>query len=301
MLSLEQVAGFVAVAEELHVGRAAERLSMTQPPLSRRIQMLERELGVLLFERTRRGMTLTAAGRAFLMDARRMLHLADDAAARVRRVPRGELGTVSVGFTAATAYTYLGQMVELATRQFPDVDLVLREMVSATQIEALHDGTIDLGLLRPPVRGTDLRSVLIVREPLLAALPAAHPALTDGHALTLADFDAVPMVMYQPTGSTYFHDLLRAAFAAGLVQPDFRQFVTQVHTALSLVRAGVGWAVVPSAARLLSFDGVSLIPVRGLEAFPAEVEMAWRTDRPQPARDALVTALTPSSPLRPQR
>jgi DNA-binding transcriptional LysR family regulator len=295
MFSLEQLHGFVAVAEELHFGRAAERLAMTQPPLSRRIQQLEREVGAELFVRSHRRVALTAAGQAFLVDARRLLHLADEAAANARRAPHGDVGTVTVGFTAATAYGYLGGLLDRAARALPKVDVRLREMVTATQVEALHDGTIDIGLVRPPVREPDLASRLIAVEPMLAALPSAHPRARPRARLELGHFDDMPLVMYEPAGAAYFHDLLRGAFAAARVQPQYRQFVTQVHTALALVQAGVGWTLVPAAARSLHFSGIALRQVRGLEAFPAETSAAWRRDRANPARDSLLKLIRPAS------
>jgi DNA-binding transcriptional LysR family regulator len=292
VLSFDQLQSFAVVAEELHFGRAAERLSVTQPSLSRRIQALEAELGVELFLRSHRRVTLTPAGSAFLTDARRLLRLSEEATTSVRRVPSGQVGTISIGFTAAAAYSYLGQLLEVAAVQLPEVEIVLREMVSDLQVEALHDGSIDLGLVRPPVRGPDVRSVRVVSEPMLAAVPSTHPAATAGR-LAAKDLHGRPFVMYWPTGSRYFHDLLRAAFATARIEPDVRQFVTQVHTALALVRAGVGLALVPSAAQTLHFDGVVLIPVDGFGELRAELELVWRPDDLNPARDALISALRP--------
>ena len=290
MLSLELVQSFVVVAEELHVGRAAERLSVTQPPLSRRIQHLERDLGVDLFLRTSRGLSLTPAGEAFLVDARRMLRLAEEATTHVRRVPGGEVGAVSVGFTATTAYSFLGQLLERAADQLPDVQIVLREMVTDGQVQALHDGSLDLGLIRPPARGVDLTSRPVGTEELLAAVPAGSQ-LADRERLTLADFDHQPMVMYEPIGARYFHDLVLTAVGTARVRPDFRQYVTQIHTAMALVGAGVGAAIVPRAAGVLQLAGVRLIPVPELARFPAELEVCWRPDRINPARDRLITLL----------
>jgi DNA-binding transcriptional LysR family regulator len=293
MFSLEQLQSFIVVAEELHFGRAAERLAVTQPSLSRRIQRLEGDLGVEVFVRSHRSVTLTPAGSAFLSDARRILRLSAEATTSVRRVPSGQVGTISIGFTAATAYSYLGQLLDVAAARLPEVEIVLREMVSDLQVDALHDATIDLGLIRPPVRSTDVSSVRVVTEPMLAAVPAAHPAATAGR-LAAGDLHGRPFVMYWASGSRYFHDLLLAAFAHARIEPDFRQFVTQVHTALALVRAGVGLALVPAAAQSLRFDGVVLVPVSGFDGLHAELELIWRPVDLNPARDALVAALRPA-------
>ncbi|QDP96185.1 LysR family transcriptional regulator [Microlunatus elymi] len=291
VLSLELVQSFVTVAEELNFGRAAERLNVTQPPLSRRIQQLERDLGVELFVRSHRGVTLTPAGEAFLGDARRLLALAEEARATVRRVPGGEVGTVSVGFTAATAYEFLADLLRLAADRLPGVQLVLREMVTGAQLQALHQNSLDLGLIRPPARGSDLTSLPVASEPMLAAVPSGCE-LAGSAELSVRDFDGRPLVMFDPAGARYFHDLALAAFRSAGVTPEIRQYVTQIHTALALVGAEVGLALVPQAARALRFEGVTLLPVGDLAGFPAELEVCWRPDRINPARDRLIALLT---------
>jgi DNA-binding transcriptional LysR family regulator len=164
VFSLARLSCFVAVAEELHFGRAAERLHMTQPPLSRQIQQLENELGVQLIDRTTRTVTLTPAGVAFLPDARRILQLAEGAAQTVKRIPAGDLGTVVVGFTAASAHAVLPRLLETAREKLPDVKLDLREMVTAAQIEGLMTGELDLGMARPPLKRPGLVSRPLLHE-----------------------------------------------------------------------------------------------------------------------------------------
>src|SRR3712207_612532 len=148
--TLEQLKGFVAVADELHFGRAAERLSMTQPPLSRQIQKLERSVGAQLLERDNRRVALTAAGEVFLVEARRLLALADAAPEVARRVSSGSSGLVRIGFTAASTYGTLGRLLNEVARELPDVDVDLAEMVTREQVAALLGEDIDLGLARPP-------------------------------------------------------------------------------------------------------------------------------------------------------
>ncbi|MGH3583127.1 MAG: LysR family transcriptional regulator, partial [Mycobacterium sp.] len=189
MFSLARLSCFIAVAEELHFGRAAERLHMTQPPLSRQIQQLETELGVQLIDRTTRSVTLTPAGIAFLPDARRILQLAESAALTVKRVPAGDLGTVVVGFTAASAHAVLPRLLERTRAKLPDVKLELREMVSAAQLEGLMTGEIDLGMARPPLKRPGIVSRPLLHEQLVAALPAEHPLVTQARQLTLNDLD----------------------------------------------------------------------------------------------------------------
>ena len=157
MFELSQVRCFVAVAEELHFGRAAARLNMTQPPLSRQIQILERILGVKLLQRGNRLVRLTPAGQSFLTEARLILKLTESAALLARRVAEGKAGSVNIGFTAASSYSYVPELVAACRQQLPDVELILKEMVSGDQLKRLGAGEIDIGLLR---QITDLLSVV---------------------------------------------------------------------------------------------------------------------------------------------
>ncbi|MEU4312387.1 LysR substrate-binding domain-containing protein [Nocardia sp. NPDC024068] len=287
MFTLNQLESFVAVAETLHYGRAAERLSISQPPLSRRIQLLERELRVELFDRTGRAVRLTTAGQAFLGDARRILGLSEQAALTVRRVPEGEIGTVSMGFTASSAHSVLDAFVAAARTRLPGVDLVLRERVSGTQLEELRAGELDLVLVRPPVRGSELSHHPLHREPLLAAIPTGHPLATRESIPHVRDFDDEPFVMYSPAEARYFYEVLVGVFRGAGIAPRYVQHLSQVHTILALVRAGLGLALVPRAAEAFGLDGVVLRPVEGIEGEPVELVAAWRADDDNPALHAV--------------
>ena len=174
MFELSQVRCFVAVAEELHFGRAAARLNMTQPPLSRQIQILERILGVKLLQRGNRLVRLTPAGQSFLTEARLILKLTESAAVLARRVAEGKAGSVNIGFTAASSYSYVPELVAACREQLPDVELILKEMVSGDQLKRLGAGEIDIGLLRPPIPRTGLQFFRVKAEPMIAAVPAGH-------------------------------------------------------------------------------------------------------------------------------
>jgi len=150
MFTFDQLAGFIAVAEELHFGRAAERLNMTQPPLSRQIQKLEKTVGAELLERDNRRVQLTPAGTAFLDEARRLLALAERAPVTARRIASGRSGLLRIGFTAASGFSILGPLLEEISAILPDVDVDLQELVTGEQIQALETGELDLGLARPP-------------------------------------------------------------------------------------------------------------------------------------------------------
>ncbi|MFI6703531.1 LysR family transcriptional regulator [Streptomyces sp. NPDC050509] len=287
MFTLNQLESFVAVAETLHYGRAAERLSMTQPPLSRRIQLLERELGVELFDRIGRSVRLTAAGRAFLSDARRILGLSEQAALSVRRVPAGEIGTVALGFTASSAHSVLDAIVGDIHTRLPGVDLLLRERVSSTQMEELRSGELDLGLVRPPVPGIGLDHRPLHREALLAAIPAGHPLAAPDRKPHVRDLDEEPFIMYSPAEASYFYEVLVGVFRGAGIAPWYLHHLSQVHTILALVRAGLGLALVPQAAEALRLDGVVLRPVIGIEGEPVELVVAWRTNDDNPALHAV--------------
>jgi DNA-binding transcriptional LysR family regulator len=293
MFSLARLSCFIAVAEELHFGRAAERLHMTQPPLSRQIQQLEAELGVQLIDRTTRSVMLTPAGVAFLPDARRILQLAEGAALTVKRVPAGDLGTVVVGFTAASAHAVLPRLLERTRKVLPDVKLELREMVSAVQLEGLASGEIDLGMARPPLKRPGIVSRPLLHEQLVAAIPAAHELAGLGRQLTLNDLDGQDVIMYSPVEARYFNELLISTFTIAGATPRYVQFVTQVHTMLVLVRSGIGIALVPASATTLHPEDVTFRSIGAFRERPVELDAAWRSDSTNPALLRLLRDVLP--------
>lgn len=283
MFDLTQLRLFVAVAEELHFGRAATRLNMTQPPLSRQIQLLEHGLGVALFSRSSRVVRLTPAGKSLLPEARTILRLAENAALSARRVAQGVQGEIAIGFTAAAGYSYLPKIVSICRDRLPGIELKLKEMVTAMQIDALSAGWLDLGLMRPPVAQDGLLWRKVESQPLRAALPAGH-ALCKHRALKLADFNNHDFVMYAPDESRYFYDLVAGIFARAGVNPHFVQYISQIHSILALVRSGLGLALVPQDAASLRYEGVELRPITDLApANPVEFCFVWRKDHENPA------------------
>ncbi|SFS73728.1 LysR family transcriptional regulator [Methylobacterium sp. yr668] len=295
MFDFSQLRCFAAVAEELHFGRAAARLNMTQPPLSRQIQVLERVLDVQLLERTSRTVRLTAAGRSFLPEAQRILRLAETATHVTRQVAAGRAGVLKFGFTAASAYDFLPRLVTAFRRALPDVTLALREMVSKDQIEELLAGRIDAALVRPPVTHPDLIAVRALAEPLVVALPAGNPlALRDG--LTPADLGREPLIGYAPNEARYFHDLVLGLLAEAEIQPPTVQQLTQIHSILALVRAALGIALVPAAAERLRFEGVVFRPLVLPAPRPVELLLAWRRDADDPLIAQLVSIVAEMPP-----
>ncbi|MBL8925146.1 MAG: LysR family transcriptional regulator [Pseudonocardia sp.] len=293
--TLEQLRGFVAVADELHFGRAAARLRMTQPPLSRQIQKLERNVGAQLLERDNRRVVLTAAGAVFLSEARRLLALAQAAPTLARRVSSGSTGLVRIAFTAVAAYGALGDVLAVLGRELPDVDVDLYEMVTRDQVQAVLDEEIDLGLARPPFDDETLDSRPLQREALVVALPTGHRLLAIGRALDGADLAGEPMIMYSATKARYFYDLV-----VGLIPVTHENVVhsvSQILTMVWLVAAGRGIGVVPASATRLGIAGVEYVPLHTPVRDPVELNALWLRGSRNPALGQAVRVLERSFPI----
>src|SRR5215204_2890283 len=207
MFELAQLRCFLAIAEEMHFGRAAARLNMTQPPLSRQLQHLERALGVDLVERSSRFVQLTAAGKAFLVDARHILRASEEALLTVRRIAQGEGGVITLGFVPATSYSLLPRLVAFILRELPHVQLVLKEIVTLDQVDAFNNRRIDAGILRTPVDSRGL--ALQLQQPAfevsllcggLMSAPPSRPSNDEGWLnapLRQSDRDA-PDLLHRP-------------------------------------------------------------------------------------------------------
>lgn len=292
--TLEQVRGFVAVADELHFGRAATKLKMTQPPLSRQIQKLERAVGAQLLVRDNRRVTLTAAGTAFLVEARRLLALVEAAPELARRVSSGYSGMVRIGFTAASAYGVLGQLLNELSRELPEVDVELAELVTREQVAGLLNEKIDLGLARPPFDLATFGSRLLHREPLLVAAPAGHPLLGLGRDVTAEDVAAERVIMHSATEARYFYDLVVGSVS---IAPDnVAHSVSQVLTMLWLVAAGRGIAFVPGAAARLPVAGVGFVRLAIATPDPVELHLLWRRESANPALRRVLQVLEGFTP-----
>lgn len=292
MLSLEQVRGFVAVAEEGNFRRAAERLRMTQPPLSRQIQKLERDIGVVLLDRTQRRVVLTPAGAAFLVEARRLLALAEAAPSMARLVATGHTGTLRVGFTAASGFAFLGRFLNHLERALPDIEVVLSEQVSAEQLEDLRSGTLDLALVRPTFDSTEFDSRLVNSEPLVLAVPQAHRlAATD--RVPIEALSGENLLVFAPGPAHYFADLLNRVLAR--VHYTSTHQLAQVHTMLALVAAGRGLAVVPESTGYLRPDGLRFRPLDGVDE-QALLHAVWRREQVNPALRRVIELLASVPP-----
>ena len=270
------------------------RLNMTQPPLSRHIQLLEYALGVKLIDRSNRIVKLTPGGRIFLLEARRILHLAESSTLAVRRMASGEGGTITLGFTASSGYSFLPRLLLQRAARTPNINTVLREMVGTDQVDSLLDGAIDVGLMRSPVKSRGFKNLKVASERLVAALPIGDPRLAEV-SLRLSDFDRQPLILFAQDGSRHFHDLLEKLFAQEGVSPITIQSLSQIHSMLALVRAGMGTAIVPEAAQSLHFDDVYFRPIITTPEDPVELYAVWKTDNENPAMKPFLNLLEPKA------
>ncbi|MDB5748866.1 MAG: LysR family transcriptional regulator [Massilia sp.] len=293
MFELSQIRCFVAVAEELHFSRAAERLNMTQPPLSRQIRLLEHHVGVPLLERNSRNVRLTAAGKAFFPEAARILRIAEEAVFAARRVARGEQGNLAIGFTSASGYSLLPEVVRRLRERLPGVTLALKELVSTAQVEALNAGELDLGLMRPHAVNAELDSVRIATEALMLAIPEGEAGLWPLQP-TLQSLHGKPFVMYSPYEARPFYLMLTERFARAGVVPDVIEHIGQVHTMLALVRAGMGAALIAEGASRLQFDGIVM---RRMATEPVETVCAFRRDNDNPVLQLFMSDILPGFPV----
>jgi DNA-binding transcriptional LysR family regulator len=255
-MELRHLRYFIAVAEELHFGRAAERLFISQPPLSQQIQQLERELGFLLFNRTQRRVELTAAGQLFLDEARETLSGLEKAVAASRRVARGEVGWLGIGFVGTATYEFLPAVLCEFRAHYPDVELVLRELVSAKQAQALRDRRIHVGLARPAAAEEGIVSEALYQEPLLVALPTRHP-LAVWERLTLVALAAEPFILFPRHPKPSYADFIVSLCEQAGFTPQVVQETAEIHTAISLVAAGLGVTLVPASVQSVHREGIA--------------------------------------------
>jgi DNA-binding transcriptional LysR family regulator len=260
MLDLRQLNCFVVLAEQLHFGRAAARLHISQPPLSLKIRALEEELGLLLFIRSSRRVELTHSGQIFLQEARRLLHDAEKLEKFAHSLGLGEAGTLAIGFNASTVYQLMPSLVSTFSERYPYVKLTLHEMVSAEQIKALQEHRIDVGLLRPPLP-TGFRTLSLGEEEILVFLPAQHP-LTAQESIAIEALAEEPMVMFSKLEAAYFHHLVMEMCAEAGFIPNVRQETRHIHAIVALVGAGMGLALLPESATHIRMRGVEVRPLK---------------------------------------
>lgn len=275
-VELRHLRSFLAVAEELHFGRAAARLHISQPPLSQQIRRLEDEIGARLFRRTNRRVQLTPAGRAFLAEARQTIASAERAVGAAQRAERGELGELVVGYVTSATYGPLPDVIRMFRKRLPEVELKLRNLRSVHQSQALLERRIDVGLVRPHAGDSRLVYEALWREPVVVALPRDHP-LAHRTAVDIADLATDIFLIAPAEDAVAFHDEVLALCRRAGFAPRVDAGAPDVQAALALVAAGLG--IHPVAAPLQRFRqrGVVYRPLRPL-SLRIELGLAWRRD-----------------------
>ncbi|HCL3747097.1 TPA: LysR family transcriptional regulator [Pseudomonas aeruginosa] len=257
-MELRHLRYFIAVADELHFGRAAERLGISQPPLSQQIQALEEEIGARLFERTNRRVELTDAGRLFLDESRQVLAQVDKAVLLARRAHLGELGELKIGFTSSAPFTStIPSSIHAFRKAYPDVHLDLQEMSSRQVLKALLEESLQVGVIRPLALPDAVHWVELFREPLVAVLRADHPlAAGSEDGLAIAALAEEPFVFFPRSYGTGLYDQVIALTRQAGFSPRIAQEASEAMTIIGLVSAGLGVSILPASFRRTRVDGV---------------------------------------------
>lgn len=285
-MELRQLQYFLAVAEELNFGRAAERLQMAQPPLSRQIRQLEEELGVELFRRTKRRVELTEAGRAFLEEARQILAQVEQGVRVAQRASRGEIGRLVVGFEGSSTYDVIPISLKVYRERFPEVDLVVYAMTTEEQIQALLEGRIGLGFVVSPLNDKRLAIETILREPLVLAIPENHPLVTRSE-VRVRELESEPFITFQRDRGCGLYDQLIAVCQRAGFSPRVIQEADEMQVILGFVAAGLGITLLSSSVQHFQRPGVVY---RALQPSPPKVALAlaWRRDAPSAVLQAFI-------------
>ncbi|MFK3703784.1 LysR family transcriptional regulator [Raoultella sp. BIGb0138] len=273
-IELRHLRYFIAVAEELHFGRAAARLNISQPPLSQQIQILEQQIGARLFARTNRSVSLTAAGRQFLADSRQILTQVEDAAARAGRLHHGETGELHIGFTSSAPFIKaVSDTLSTFRRRYPDVHIQTRETNTREQIVPLNEGALDLGLMRNTQLPETLVWERVLREPLLAMVPSDHP-LARQQAVSLLELAREPFVFFDPhVGTGLYDDILGLMRRYGLT-PMIAQEVGEAMTIIGLVASGLGVSILPASFKRVQLNEMRWLPIMQQDAV-SEMWLVW--------------------------
>lgn len=280
---------FIAVAEEGSFIRAAKRLNMAQPPLSRQIQDLEEELEFQLFDRSKRQVELTEAGRLFLERAYRIHSQIEQAVDDARRISRGEIGRLRVGYINTTFYDIPRKMLRVFRNRFPQVVLVLQELLTAEQIEALHYSQIDVGFAIMPTNDESLSEEIAFRDKFVVALPESHPLAHEPFVNLEALSNEFFILHPHKIKSIFYDKILKLCRQAGFT-PKVSQEVIQIHTAVNMVAAGMGVAIVPGCAENIRVSGVVFKAL--YQSSPTlDLGVVWRKDDPSPVLKAFLNVV----------
>ena len=273
-MELRHLRYFLAVAEELHFGRAAAKLHISQPPLSQQIRRLEKELQAPLFQRTKRHVELTNAGRVFLEEARALVAQAEQAASSAQRASRGEIGQLVVGCALWADFLNGGRIIELFAHRHPDVEVELRDLTATEQISALESGRIHVGILRPPVPSKYLVSECLISENLVVAFSRGHPFKHRDRVPWTALVDQ-PYVLFSRRRAPAFEALIASACHQAGVTLKVKYEVEHPQTVLAVVEAGLGVSLVPASLQTSKRPGIAYRPLSP-PGPQLETVIAWR-------------------------
>lgn len=288
-IELRHLRYFVAVAEELHFGRAAKRLHLAQPPLSQQIRKLEDIVGFPLFTRTSRAVQLTTTGELFLARAKRTLRLVEEDLEEARGIGRGESGTLRVGFISSCMLTRIPGLLREYHRTHPRVHLQLHEAYTARVVDQLLRHEVDAGILRDggPREGLEVRT--LAAEGFLAVLPRQHPLAARTGGIDPRDLRDEPFVMFPKDAGSLAYSRTLAVFADAGFEPRVVQEGPQWLTILRLVAAGLGVTIAPECVRQIASPDVVCLELKGTKA-RSEVEIAWRQGEERPLVHAFAAA-----------
>lgn len=281
-MELRHLYYFVAVGEELHFGRAARRLQMTQQPLSQQIRDLERELGTQLFYRTKRTIHLTEVGEVFLQEARKTITQAEQAVAMAKRVSCGLAGRLSVGFTGPVLNSVLPTILNQVQRKLPHVDLSLQRLGTNEQIEALRCGQIHVGLLHPPVVDQKLIQEIIHYENLVAVIPETHPLAKDSsNPLSVKELAQESFILFpRNVGPSLYEKIINLCQQAGFRPKKIYEAAPQ-QTILGLVATGLGISLIHESVQNIGHKGIKIRPL--MEKSPIlKSAIAWYPETRNP-------------------
>lgn len=287
-MDLRHLRYFVAVAEDLHFGRAAEKLHIAQPPLSQQIKQLETEMGVTLLLRTKRHVELTAAGATFLVEARRTLDQADQAIVNARLAHEADANQLVLGFIDSAVYFYLPKLLSAYQRVHPNVQLTLREMTSGHQLEALESGGIQIGLLRPSRVGPRLVFEEIANERFVVAVNRDH-RLAREPAIDLADLDGERFVFFRRELAPALHDQMMGLIKKAGFSPNIVQEADEARTLIGLVAAGIG--IFLTTESLWGWGGNDIVykPLKQASTW-LPISLAWRINDRSAAVQAFISS-----------
>ncbi len=288
-MEFRQLRYFVTVAQELHFGKAAERLDITQPALSKQIRVLEENIGVQLFVRTKRMVKLTKAGEVFLVQAQQLLRQAEEAIRLAKRTAMGEVGQLTIGFTPTATYTILPELIRRFRSHYPQVEVEMLELSTEAQVTALNQGEINLGFLHPPIDARGLELYPLLSEEIVVVLPERH-FLCPKEFLSLKDLAQESFLFHPRSEGPFLYDEFFKLCRQAKFTPHIVKEVNSYQTRICLVAAGMGVTFIPAGLQTSISSDVVCKPIKNL-SLKLEFAAAWRSIVAIPALQQLLMLL----------